>query len=208
MADPVDDARSSRARPRRDLRLIAIGVLAVCLSGLGAVWLYSSATDAASVVTVLRTVHRGQPITEADVGLVSVPTVPGLETVPAERLGAVIGQSAHTDLVAGSLLSPRSFGPPVVSAGMAQLGLRLSPGRVPSTALPPGTPVLLVAVARDGGEPPNAPSVLATVASLGTEQPDGSTLLDVDVPQEHAERVARLAASDQLVVVRQEGALR
>ena len=208
MADPIDDARNPRARSRRDVRLIAIGVLAVCLSGLGAVWLYSSATDATSVVTVLRTVHRDQVITDADVGVISVPSVPGLETVPAEQLGVVVGQSAHTDLVAGSLLSPRSFGPPVVSAGMAQLGLRLSPGRVPSTELPPGTPVLLVAVARDGGEPPDAPSVLATVSSLTTEQPDGSTLLDVDVPQEHAERVARLAAGDQLVVVRQEGVLR
>lgn len=208
MADPIDDARNARVRPRRNFRLIAIGVLAVCLSGLGAVWLYSSATDATSVVTVLRSVHRGQVITAGDVGLVSVPAVPGLETVPGEQLGEVVGQSAHTDLVAGSLLSPRSFGSPVVSVGMAQLGLRLSPGRVPSSEMPPGTPVLLVAVARDGGEPPDAPSVLAKVASLGTEQPDGSTLLDVDVPQEHAERVARLAAADQLVVVRQEGALR
>lgn len=208
MADSSDGARNLRARPRRDLRLIAIGVLAICLSGLGAVWLYSSATDAVSVVAVLRDVHRGQQIADGDVGLLSLPSVPGLETVPAEDLEAVIGQSAHTDLVSGSLLSPRSFGEPVVSVGMAQLGLRLSPGRVPVTELPPGTSVLLVAVARDGGEPPNAPSVPASVSSLGTEQPDGSILLDVDVPHEQAERVARLAASDQLVVVRQEGALR
>lgn len=205
MADPIDDARTARVRPRRDLRLIAIGVLAVCLSGLGAVWLYSSATDASSVVTVLRNVHRDQVITAADLGLVSVPAVPGLQTVPGERLAEVIGQSAHTDLVAGSLLSPQSFGAPVVSVGMAQLGLRLAPGRVPATALPPGTPVLLVAVGRDGGAPPDTPSVLAKVSSPGAVQPDGATLLDVDVPQEHAERIARLAAGDQLVVVRQEG---
>lgn len=208
MADPTGDTRSTRVRPRRDLRLIAIGVLAVCLSGLGAVWLYSSATEATSVVTVLRSVHRDQVISAADVGLISVPTVPGLETVPGDQLAEVIGQSAHTDLVAGSLLSPHSFGPPVVGIGMAQLGLRLAPGRVPSATLPPGTAVLLVAVARDGGEPPDAPSVPAKIASLGTEQPDGSLLLDVDVPQEQAERIARLAAADQLVVVRQEGASR
>lgn len=208
MADPIDDPRHPRVRPRRDLRLIAIGVLAVCLSALGAVWLYSSATDASSVITVLRTVHRDQVITAADVGLVSVPALPGVATVPGDRLAEVVGQTAHTDLVAGSLLSPVSFGPPVVSVGMAQLGLRLAPGRVPSAELPPGTAVLLVAVARDGGEPPDAPSVPASVASLGIAQPDGSTLLDVDVPVEHAERVARLAAADQLVLVRQDGALR
>lgn len=208
MADSSDDARLVRVRPRRDLRLIAIGVLAVCLSGLGAVWLYSSATDASSVVTVLRSVHRDEVITAADVGLVSVPTVPGLLTVPGDRLSEVVGQSAHTDLVAGSLLSPESYGSPAVSVGMAQLGLRLAPGRVPATALPPGTRVLLVAVAREGGEPPDVPSVLATVSSVGVVQPDGATLLDVDVPQEQAERVARLAAADQLAVARQEGASR
>lgn len=205
MADTIDELRHTRVRPRRDLRLLAIGVLAICLSGLGAVWLYSSATDASSVVTVLHTVHRDQIITAADVGLVSVPRVPGLETVAAERLDQVIGQTAHADLVEGALLSPRSFGPPIVAAGMAQLGLRLAPGRVPSSPLPPGTSVLLVAVALDGSDPAPGPSVLASVAALGIVQPDGATLLDVNVPVEHAERVARLAAGDRLVVVRQEG---
>lgn len=205
MADTIDEFRRTRVRPRRDFRLLAIGVLAICLSGLGAVWLYSSATDATSVVTVLHTVHRDQIITAADVGLVSVPRVPGLETVAAEQLGQVIGQTAHADLVEGTLLSPRAFGPPIVGVGMAQLGLRLAPGRVPSSALPPGTSVLLVAVALDGSDQPAGPSVLATVAALGTIQPDGATLLDVNVPLEQAERVAQLAAGDRLVVVRQEG---
>ncbi|MDQ7992071.1 MAG: hypothetical protein AAGC63_03455, partial [Propionicimonas sp.] len=72
-----------------------------------------------------------------------------------------------------------------------------------SAELPPGSSVLLVAVARDGGEPPGGASVSGTVAASATTLPDGAALLDVTVPLDQAERVARLAAGDQLVVVRQ-----
>ena len=203
MADPSETARATRVRARRNLRLVAIGVLAICVGGLGAAWLYASVSGAQSVVTVTRTVYRDQPITEADLGVVWLPSTPGIETVPGERLAAVVGQTALTDLVAGSVLSPRSYGAPAVEPGTARLGLRLAPGRLPASELPPGTPVLLVAVSRDAAAPPPGASVMGRIASLGTDLPDGATLIDVSVPQEQAERVARLAAGDQLVVVRQ-----
>ncbi len=203
MAEPSESARASRVRTRRNLRLVAVGVLAMCLSGLGAAWLYSSAAGGSSVVGVTRTVYRGQLITDADVGLVWLPSTPGIGTVPGERLAEVIGQTAQTDLVVDSVLSPHSFGAPVVELGTSRLGLRLAPGRLPSTELPPGTPVLLVAVVRDSAEASPGPSVTGRIASTATTLPDGATLIDVSVPQEQAERVARLAAGDQLVVVRQ-----
>lgn len=203
MADPSEPARTTRVRARRNLRLVAIGVLAICVGGLGAAWLYSSLSGAQSVVMVTRTVYRDQVITDADLGVVALPSAPGIETVPGESLAAVVGQTALTDLVAGSVLSPRSFGAPAVEAGASRLGLRLAPGRLPASELPPGTPVLLVAVSRDTSEPPPGASVVGRIASLATELPDGATLIDVSVPREQAERVARLAAADQLVVVRQ-----
>lgn len=203
MSDVSEPTRATRVRPRRNLRLVAVGVLGMCLSGLGAAWLYSTAATGSSVVSVTRTVHRDQLITEADLGLVWLPSAPGIETVPGERLTEVVGQTAQTDLVAGSVLSPRSFGAPAVEVGTSRLGLRLAPGRLPASQLPPGTPVLLVAVSRDAAEPPPGASVVGRVASVGVTLPDGATLIDVSVPQEQAERVARLAAGDQLVVVRQ-----
>lgn len=203
MSDPSATSQAVRVRARRNLRLVAVGVLAVCVGGVGMAWLYTSVADARSVVSVTRTVYRGQLITQADLGVLSVPSVPGLETVPADAVDDVIGQAAHTDLVAGSVLSPRSFGAALVEAGTARLGLRLAPGRMPSTELPPGTAVLLVGVARDGGEPPEGASVVGRVAAAAIELPDGAALLDVTVPQDQAERVARLAAGDQIVVVRQ-----
>jgi len=74
----------------------------------------------------------------------------GLETVPAERLGEIVGKTALTDLAAGGLLGPGSFGEPVVAAGAVRVGLRLDPGRLPNSSLPAGTGVRPIPVGRDG----------------------------------------------------------
>ena len=72
-------------RPRRNLRWILIGVLAICLGGLGSAVLYSSVSNATSVLKVNRTIYRGEVIGAADLGPVSLGTHLGVETVPAER---------------------------------------------------------------------------------------------------------------------------
>lgn len=208
MTDTAAPLQASPLRARRNVRLITAGVLAICLGGLGAAVLYANLADARSVIAVTRTVYRDQQITADDLAVTSLTPTPGLETVSAERIADVVGQTALTDLTAGSVLSPRSFGEPPVEAGVSRLGLKLAPGRMPAMPLPPGTEVLLVAVARDGGDPPEGASVTGRVASSASNLPDGSAVVDVTVPQAEAERVARLAAGDQLVVVRQPGGLR
>jgi hypothetical protein len=203
-----DTTRTGTVRARRNLRLLWAGVLAICLGGLGAAGLYLSVADTHSVVAVKRTVFRDQLITAEDLTVISLATVPGLETVAAERITEVVGTSALTDLVEGGVLSPRSFGAPPLEVGKVRLGLKLAPGRMPAGALPPGTEVLLVAVARtapDGSDLTPEASVTGRVASLPEALPDGSAVLDVVVPDGEAERVARLAAADRLVLVRQAG---
>lgn len=192
-------------RARRNLRWITAGVLAICLGGLGAALLYGNLSSAHSVVTVKRTVYRDRLITAADLGVTSVVPAAGVDTVPAEEIEAVVGRTAHYDLTEGSLLTPRSFGEPLVEVGSVRLGLRLAAGRMPSAPMPPGTEVLLVPVGRDGGEPPAGPSVVGRVATMASELPDGASVVDVSVAAGEAERVARLAAADQLVLVRQPG---
>ena len=204
----MSDTRDSLAAPlraRRNLRWIAVGVLAISLGGLGSAVVYTNVANAQSVVGITRTVYRDQVITQDDLSVVSVVPAPGIDTVPAASLDAVVGQSALTDLSEGSLLNPRAFGEPPVEPGTARVGLKLAAGRLPATALPPGTAVLLVPVGRDGAEPPAGASVAARVAGGMGVLPDGSSVLDVGVPQTEAERVARLAAADQLVLIRQAG---
>lgn len=187
---------------RRNLRWILAGVIAICLGGLGAAVLYMSIADAHSVVRVNRTIYRGEAVQAADLGAVSLGSAVGIDTVPAERAGDLVGKTALVDLPQGSLLVPGSVGEPELRPQEARVGLRLAAGRLPVSALPPGTPVLLVPLAKDAQSQPEGASVQATVATAPTVQVDGASILDVSVPAAEAERLARLAASDLLVLVR------
>lgn len=189
-------------RPRRNVRWIAAGVLAVCLGTLGSALMWGNLTQTEAVVMVTRTVYRDQVITATDLGVTSAVPAPGVAMVAAEQLAEVIGRTARTDLAAGTLLHPQGFGEPLVGGGQALMGLRLPAGRLPSSDLPPGTAVLLVPVTRDPAQAPDGPSISARIATKAEELPDGATLLDVTVAQAEAERVARLAAADQLSLLR------
>lgn len=189
-------------RPRRNVRWLAAGVLAVCLGTLGSALLYGNLSQTQAVLIVQRTVFRDQVITANDLGVTSAVPAPGVAMVAAERLAEVIGRTARTDLAAGTLLHPEGFGEPLVGGGQVLMGLRLPAGRLPSAALPPGTAVLLVPVTADTGPAPDGPSITARIATLASELPDGATLLDVTVGQAEAERVARLAAANQLSLLR------
>lgn len=204
---PATSERSSAApvRARRNLRWILAGVLAVCLGGLGSIVLYANLAATRSVIAITRTVFRDQVITAGDLGVITVAPTPGVDTVSADLLPEIVGRSALTDLTQGSLLNPRMYGEPPVEVGTAVLGLKLPAGRLPSSALPPGTSVVLVPVGRDGAEPPAGTSVAARVASSSASATDGVSVLDVAVPAAEAERVARLAAADQIVLVRDSG---
>ena len=199
---------TSQVRNRRNLRWMAVGVLAVCLGGLGAALLYGNLSNAHTVVVVKRTVYRDQVITAADLGATSAVPALGVETLSSDQLDTVVGRTALSDLVEGSLLSPRSYGEPVVEAGSVRIGLRLAPGRLPSAAMPPGTEVLLVPVGRDGAEPPVGASVTARIATAAAVLPDGASIVDVSVPAAEGERVVRLAANEQLALVRLPGSPR
>ncbi|MFZ1409833.1 MAG: SAF domain-containing protein, partial [Micropruina sp.] len=193
-------------RARRNPRWIAAGVLAICLGGLGSGVLYTSVADARSVVRTNRTIFRGEVIKASDLGVVSIGSAQGIPTIPGNEAGALVGKTALTDLASGSLVPPNSAGEADVPAGTVRLGLNLAPGRLPVSALPSGTPVLLVAISKDGdGTAPGAPSVQAQIATSPTSLPDGSSLLDVSVPAAEGERIARLAAAGLVVLVRKAG---
>ena len=96
-----------------------------------------------------------------------------------------------------------------MEAGSVRIGLRLAAGRLPSAPMPPGTEVLLVPVGRDGAEPPAGASVTGRIATAAAVLPDGAS----DRRRERrraaeAERVVRLAANDQLALVRLAGSPR
>lgn len=189
-------------RPRRNLRWILVGVLAICLGGLGSAVLYSSVANATSVLKVNRTIYRGEVIGAADIGPVSLGTHLGVETVPAEQAEELIGKTALVDLARGSLVTPGSVGEPEVRRGYSRLGLKLNPGQVPVSPLPAGTAVVLVPITATNDGNAAGSAYRATVAVAPAPLVDGSTSLEIVVADADSDPVARLAAAGRLVVVK------
>ena len=197
-------------RARRNPRWLIAGILAICLGGLLAGYVYTGIADAHSVLRVTRTVTRGQVISEQDLAVVSVGDTGGVETVAADRLEQVVGQEALTDLPSGSLLVGASYGRSELPRGSGQLGLKIPAGRMPQRPMAAGVKVLLVPVAgvtsAGTGKDPKADPIRAVVASVPVGGADGTSwLVDVNVSADDGVEVARLAAKDQLVIVREAG---
>ncbi len=202
MTDPSVSPATATIRPRRNLRWILIGVLAICLGGLGSAVLYTSVTDATSVLKANRTIHRGELIGPSDLGPVSLGSHLGVETVPAERAAELIGKTALLDLSDGALVTPASIGEPEVVPGFSRLGLKLAPGQVPVSPLPAGTSVVLVPLSTGNDGKTAGSSYRATIAVAPASLADGSTSLEVMVADADSDEVARLAAAGRLVVVK------
>lgn len=202
MADQPVVARPRPVRARRNPRWIAIGILAICLGALGSLLLYSQVTTSNTVITVNRTIMRGETILATDLGQITVGDLGGLNAVPAAEIPSLIGKQALTDLPQGTFVLPGTIGAPSEPAGFARVGLRLTPGRVPVAPLPAGTPVRLISVpAPNSTTPPTDVSVMGQIATAPSIAPDGSRVLDVSVPARDATTIARLAASDQLALI-------
>lgn len=202
MTDPSVSPATASIRPRRNLRWILIGVLAICLGGLGSAVLYSNVAGATSVLKANRTIHRGELIGPTDLGPVSLGSHLGVETVPAELAAELIGKTALLDLADGGLVSPASIGEPEVVRGFSRLGLKLAPGQVPVSPLPGGSPVVLVPITTGNDAKGSGGTYRATIAVAPVTLPDGSTSLEVMVADADSDQVARLAAAGRLVVVK------
>ncbi|MGY4719010.1 SAF domain-containing protein [Naumannella huperziae] len=197
-------------RPRRRPKLIAAGVLAVCLGGLAGAAIHLQSIDQTPVIMVTRAVARGEVIEAADLGTVGIGAAPGLATVPAAELESLIGQTARIDLAAGSVLPAGAVGADPLPEGFSRVGLRLPAGRLPTSPLPPGEPVSLVPVQPTSGENDDKLAgigpVAATIAASPELAPDQSAwLVDVSVPTGDARLVTELAATDRIALVHEAG---
>ncbi len=200
---------TTQLRARRSPRLLLIGLLAMVLGGLGAAILYDRATTTEQVIVTTRSIVRGEVITSGDLRVVDLNVRGGVAHVAAARMNEIAGQHALADLPEAALISEASYGQIDATPGHAQLGLRLTPGRVPVRPLQVGTKVRLVAVSTSDDKAPaeaaaSAAVVPATVVTSPQASSDGSAvLLDVEVPSDQATLIAHLAAADKVVVVRE-----
>lgn len=196
-----------RMPARRNPRWIALGLVAVCLGGLLSYVIYSRVATETAVVSMTRTVYRGQPVAADDLTTVTVNGGSPLRAVPASQLDALVGQKAVYDLVEGSLVPPGALSRVVVPArGRAVVGLKLAQGRAPTNLLFPGSPVRLVALPPAGDattrDALTNQSYIARVVDSTPAADGAAVLVNVDVPADKGPTVALLAAQDRLAVLR------
>lgn len=180
--------------------LVALAVLAACLGGLGAAYGFGRASHGTPVLVMAKTVLQGEVIEVSDLAVAEV-TVTGVPMVDATQRDTVAGQRALVTLAAGALLAPDTFGQPPVGVGMAQVRLRLAPGRLPSGPLPGGTALTLIGLPRS--DLPSTPVLVigVTVIHPPVVGRDGVAMLDVAVLASEVGRLAPFLFDDSVLVV-------
>lgn len=175
---------------------IALGGALVVLAGVVVVWALSAAGARVQVVQVLQDVPAGQVITTDDLTVTGIAYDTALEgLVPASSFEDVAGRVAAVDLTAGSLLLVGMLrSTPALGAGEQRVGVVLRGGRAPDDL---GVGDQAVAASMDPADPTAVPvRVLAANATI-----EGARSITLAVPVEGAIAVARLAASEQLVLI-------
>lgn len=188
-------------KPRRNMRMLAIGAILAILCGLAAVWAVNRAGTPRSVVIVTDNVAAGDKVTGADLGTTRVTGGEELATVPANDLRSLIGRRANTALPAGTLATEAAFQRRVTAReGQVIVGVPLEPGQYPMSGLQQGDVVRLVYT--DEQQSKTAPSsVSAVVLAVGEPNKNGRRVVDLSVPNGDADRAARAASSGKVSII-------
>lgn len=177
---------------------MALGGALVVLAGVLVAWSLSRAGDRVQVVQVAQQVAAGQALAAEDLAVTGIAfdaPVEGL--VPAGALDELVGRVAAVDLQPGTLLLVGMWRDEVaLETGEARVGVVLKPGWLPD-GLGRGDRAFAAALSPTGTDPGAVPVRVLDA----TTQPDGAVSLTLAVPVADAVTVARLGASDLLVLV-------
>jgi hypothetical protein len=209
-AQPVAAPRVIRQRRFRGGAL-ALAVLFVAVGGLLAGFAFVATVRTQDVLAVARPVQAGSQIVAADLTTVQINDAPGLAPVPAGQVGQVVGKRAAVSLVPGTLLTARQLtDQALVRPGQRQVGVGLSPNRLPARTLHPGDRVQLVSTPADNaavsGTPTAGPPEKfdATVVDMSVStnpSSAGNVVVYLAASELEAPRVVTLAAQGRLAMV-------
>lgn len=202
-ASPAPAAIRSTGASRNNGR-IAVGVLVVALSALGAAVAFSSAMDRVAVIGVARDVPAGQAITESDLREVSLSGGDGLATIAVADAEQVVGRTAAVALSKGALLTDAQLADAAaLPEGSVIAGAVLTPGQYPVGLAVGDTVDVVETTAPDAsgvGEPVSRGS--ASVLDLA-DSIDGQGLLTVSlaIASDDAAAISSAGAAGRLSLV-------
>lgn len=214
-AEDAGVAPTSMRQRRWPLALVAALVALGSALVFAVLWL--NAGNRQPVLAIARPVPAGQVLSADDLRVVRVSSDPGIDPIPASRRGAVIGQTATSGLVPGSLLTEGQLGGSVtlLGPGQAVVGLALKGGQLPTSNLKVGDQVVIVQTPPPGAgsaavDPSGAAGTQGTGFVLGAgrvfgidKAEDGSrdVVVSLSVAREIAAGVVAAASGDRVSLV-------
>ena len=188
---------------------MAIISVAVVLASIAAfLGLYQTSARRQQVLVVTTTLHQGQRLSAANLGIAEVSASSNVATIPVSMASMLRNRRALSTIPAGSLLSFADLtDQPSVAVGSAIVGMALKSDQLPAGGVSAGDHVMVVQAA-SASDPSVTPGVLVADASVfSMQQPaansptSGVTLVSVSVPTAVATPVALAAAADELSLV-------
>jgi len=184
---------------------VAVGLLLVVGLALVSGWLYTKAGQKTPVVVMKSDVAMGEIIDRSDLSTVEV--AGGVTAIAGANLESVIGQRAAVGLLSGTIVQRSMLtADDPFPAGMVQVGVTVTGGRIPAGGVVPGDHVQVLALPAAGGTGAATPKVVAKDAEVFATLEDptraGGYLLTMLVPTDEAAGVAAASGSDTAAVVK------
>lgn len=183
----------------------ALAGVAFVLATMAVGWaVFQANSTTVSVIAVRTTISRGQIISADELVSVEAKPDPALHPIAAADVATVVGKRAGTDLPAGTLLPAGSVTTELVPAkNQSIVGVLVKAGAAPVTGLTEGAVVRLVPLPASAGSStaPNVTVSDGTVIAVSASPDGAGTQVDVDVANNEAATMQRLAAQGQLALV-------
>lgn len=201
---PALEPPGRRRRPKWAL----VGLAVLIAGGLLGMYLYTATGDRVSVVAVAQPVAFGEELQEGDLVEVGIAADDRLSPVLWADVDDVVGMTAATDLLPGSLLTMSALtGDPIPGEGQELVPIALQASQLPAIGLQPRDEVQLVAtgagqVAGAGEEPATVPRpATGMVVRVGAATATGVVVVDVLVDSGDGAELAMLAADGRIALV-------
>lgn len=197
------------ARRRRPLRALVLVMVAAGCAALFAL-MFSRAGDRRPVLVVARTVPAGAAIAAEDLTVVRISAESGLRMIPASARERIVGRTANSALVAGTVLTESHFGEragPKPGESIVAVQLKGPRGAPPSVRVGDRVQVILDVSGADANRnDPAAAQRLGSVMGegrvLAVDRPrssaDNAATVSVIVPDALAPAVAGAAAAERV----------
>lgn len=191
-------------KPRRNMRLVLLGVALAVVFALLAVWAVNRAGEAHSVVIVKEDIRAGDEIQAADLSTTQLRGADDVSTVDAGKLASLVGKRAVQNMPAGTLVAESDFEQRITPrSGDVIVPIAVTSGQYPSSGLQRGDVVRVVVTGGgqtiEGLEPGTAFD--GVVLSLGGTDDKGAMTVDVSISSSDAPSAAAASGTGRIAII-------